>query len=60
MKDTAKKFVQDEDGAVTVDWIVLTAFVVGMALAVVAIFVPGPTNIASNISNAIAGITVVD
>lgn len=58
MRDTAKKFFRDEDGAVTADWVVLTAAVVGMALGVIFIFVPGPTNIASNISDAIAGITV--
>ena len=28
-----KKFSKDEDGAVTVDWVVLTAAVVGLAIA---------------------------
>ena len=28
-----KKFRKDEDGAVTVDWVVLTAAVVGLAIA---------------------------
>ncbi|WP_058262394.1 hypothetical protein [Thalassovita gelatinovora] len=31
-----KKFRQDEDGAVTVDWVVLTAAVVGLGIAAVA------------------------
>jgi Flp pilus assembly pilin Flp len=29
-----KTFAQDEDGAVTVDWVVLTAAIVGLAIAV--------------------------
>ena len=29
----AKTFSRDEDGAVTVDWVVLTAAVVGLAIA---------------------------
>ncbi|NUH63729.1 hypothetical protein HTT03_09810 [Sulfitobacter sp. S0837] len=29
-----KRFARDEDGAVTVDWVVLTAAVVGLAVAV--------------------------
>lgn len=29
-----KRFEQDEDGAVTVDWVVLTAAVVGLGIAV--------------------------
>lgn len=29
------KFVQDDDGAVTVDWVVLTAAIVGLGLAVI-------------------------
>ena len=31
-----KRFQEDEDGAVTVDWVVLTAAVVGLGIAVVA------------------------
>ncbi len=38
-----KSFLQSEDGAVTVDWVVLTAAIV--SLAVVAIFaIQGPTD----------------
>ncbi len=32
-KVTNTSFVQDEDGAVTVDWVVLTAAVTGLAVA---------------------------
>jgi Flp pilus assembly pilin Flp len=31
MKNLTKKFFAQEDGAVTVDWVVLTAAVVGLA-----------------------------
>lgn len=30
-----KKFGRDEDGAVTVDWVVLTAAIVGLGVAVI-------------------------
>ena len=30
-----KRFVRDESGAVTVDWVVLTAAIVGLAIVVV-------------------------
>lgn len=33
MKKFMNKFRKDEDGAVTVDWVVLTAAVVGLAVA---------------------------
>ena len=33
MFDLIKRFRKDEDGAVTVDWVVLTAAVVGLAIA---------------------------
>ena len=32
----ARTFRSDEDGAITVDWVVLTAAIVGLAIAVVA------------------------
>ena len=30
-----KKFIDSEDGAVTVDWVVLTAAVVGLAVVII-------------------------
>ncbi len=51
MSKDAKRFVADEDGAVTVDWVVLTAAVVGLAtMAYNAI--NGPTgNVADGVGN---------
>lgn len=36
-------FLRTEDGAVTVDWVVLTAALVGLAIAVVAVLGPAAT-----------------
>jgi len=36
MKNLINAFVKDEEAAVTVDWVVLTAAVVGLAIAVAA------------------------
>ena len=33
MQRILRNFIQSEDGAVTVDWVVLTALVVGLAVA---------------------------
>ncbi len=38
-----KNFLKDEDAAVTVDWVVLTAATVGLGFAVVAMVAAGAT-----------------
>ena len=40
-----KNFRKDEDGAVTVDWVVLTAAVVGLAVAAYSSIESGATNL---------------
>ncbi len=51
-----KRFSKDEDGAVTVDWVVLTAAIVGLGLIVMAAIRPAiqglSTSIASEIGEA--------
>jgi Flp pilus assembly pilin Flp len=42
-------FLKDEDGAVTVDWVVLTGAVVGLAFAVVLAIQAGATDTAGSI-----------
>ena len=42
-----KNFRKDEDGAVTVDWVVLTAAVVGLAIAAFTTLSDGAADIAS-------------
>jgi len=54
----AKNFKRDEDGAVTVDWVVLTAAIVGLGLAVLASVSGGTTSLADKISSNLASQTI--
>ena len=45
-----KNFRRDEDGAVTVDWVVLTAAVVGLAIAAYSSIEEGATDLTSDTS----------
>ncbi|RSK36811.1 hypothetical protein EJA01_04505 [Rhodovulum iodosum] len=58
MFNMLKNFRNDESGAVTVDWVVLTAAIVGLGIAVLATVETGVNTLATNISSEIAGITV--
>jgi len=53
-----KKFRSDEAGAVTVDWVVLTAAIVGLGIVVMTTVGGGITTLSGNISTAIGGTTV--
>ncbi len=55
----AKDFRRDEDGAVTVDWVVLTAAIVGLGIAVLASVSGGTTGLADKISSNLAAQTIV-
>jgi Flp pilus assembly pilin Flp len=44
-------FLNDETGAVTVDWVVLTAAVVGLGLVVFTFVQPAVSNLAQDIGN---------
>ncbi len=46
-----KNFVADESGAVTVDWVVLTAAIVGLGIAVMASVSDGLQNLSGDIQN---------
>lgn len=48
--DQMKNFAADESGAVTVDWVVLTASVVFLALVVIAILSPAVNNLSTKIA----------
>ncbi len=50
MLNFIKNFRADEDGAVTVDWVVLTAAIVGLAIAVLASVRGGTESLASDIA----------
>nr|WP_299844804.1 hypothetical protein [uncultured Roseovarius sp.] len=49
------KFAQSEDGAVTVDWVVLTASVIGLALAGYLSVLSGVSSLASTIETDVGG-----
>lgn len=55
-----KNFSKDEDGAVTVDWVVLTAAVVGLGIAGVSTVSTGIGNLATTIGTEVGGSAVVD
>ena len=53
-----KKFRKDESGAVTVDWVVLTAAVVGLGTVAYQGISSGATGLAENVNKALDGATV--
>ena len=55
---TLINFIKDEDGAVTVDWVVLTAAIVGLGIAVLTSVSGGTTTLADKISTNLAGQTI--
>ena len=44
-------FLNDESGAVTVDWVVLTAAIVGLGIAVLSTVGAGTTDLADKVSS---------
>lgn len=50
-----KKFSRDEDGAVTVDWVVLTAAVVGLAVAAYTTIETGASDLTANTATFLDG-----
>ena len=58
MMNAMKSFLSDESGAVTVDWVVLTAAIVGLGIAVLASIGEGTTTFADTISGHLADQTV--
>jgi len=53
-------FLADESGAVTVDWVVLTAAIVGLGIAVLTSVGNGTTTLANTVSSELAGTAIVD
>jgi len=51
----AKNFKNDESGAVTVDWVVLTAAIVGLGIAVLAAVSNGVNNLSGDINTQLSG-----
>ena len=59
MLNAIKTFSADETGAVTVDWVVLTAALVGLGLAVMGVVSDGVSNLTGDIGNQLCG-NVID
>ena len=55
-----KNFIASESGAVTVDWVVLTAALVGLGLAVMAMVSGGIEDLSDDINDGLAGQTIAD
>jgi hypothetical protein len=54
----ARKFNTEDDGAVTVDWVVLTAAVVGLGVAALAAIKSGTGTLTSSINDHLANQTI--
>ena len=50
MLNLVKNFAKDESGAVTVDWVVLTAAIVGLGILVIQAVTPGVRELGAKIS----------
>jgi Flp pilus assembly pilin Flp len=55
MNALIKNFAKSESGAVTVDWVVLTAAIVGLGLAVMAVVSDGVGNLSQDIDTQLTG-----
>jgi len=53
-----KKFAADETGAITVEWVVLTASIVGLAIAIIATISLGATDNANNLEQQLTNMEV--
>ena len=54
-----KSFRDQDDGAVTVDWVVLTAAIVGLSVAVIAIVADGATDHSTGVGAALSDQTIM-
>lgn len=59
MLNFIKNFRRDEDGAVTVDFVVLTAAIVGLGIAVLTSVGSGTTALGDKISGDLSGMSVM-
>lgn len=53
MRNVFLSFIDSESGAVTVDWVILTAAIVGIALAVPTLILPNLLPVASGVQPAL-------
>lgn len=60
MSAVKKTFLSDEDGAVTVDWVVLTAAVVGIGVVAVFTLMTANQGLGNSISSAMSSATLTE
>ena len=58
--NTLKNFIHSEDGAVTVDWVVLTAAIIGLGLVVLTLIASGATDVSSSVGTNLSAATPAD
>ncbi|MEM9756067.1 MAG: hypothetical protein AAF914_08745, partial [Pseudomonadota bacterium] len=58
LKSTVARFLSDEGGAVTVDWVVLSSAIVGLGIAVTLVVSGGLQTLSTDISDALGGVEV--
>ena len=58
MRNLFMAFAKDEDGAVTVDWVIMTGLIIGMCLSVFLLFKPALTTNAGYLNNNINNMEV--
>lgn len=58
LRNSTAMFLLSEDGAVTVDWVVLTAALVGLGLAVMSVVSGGVENLSGDVSTELASLDI--
>lgn len=58
MEKLLSAFIRDDDGAVTVDWVVLTAAIVGLGIAVATVVGQGALSHSTSLGNHVSGMTI--
>lgn len=58
MPQTFDKFLVDEEGAITVDWVILTAAIVGLGIGVMLLIGGSTENVGTEIAGDVAKIKV--
>ncbi|MEM8823282.1 MAG: pilus assembly protein [Pseudomonadota bacterium] len=58
MLNAFTSFAADESGAVTVDWVVLTAALVGLGLAVMTVVRGGVSNLSGDVDTTLRDMTI--
>ena len=58
MKRQRAHFLAEEDGAVTVDWVVLTAAIIGLSLAVIVSIQAGAIDYSTSLGNSLSSKTI--